>query len=97
MQIGEIIESKYQRELNEKDYLLLALGDIIYSLRQQFADEDCELYCDGCPAVEYDCCPLFLYNDSCEDKEMPKDRRGTAEFCNHYVIKALRCHKEYEC
>lgn len=89
MQIGEICKSRYQKELKEKDDLIYKLNYVMFFLRQETADKECFLNCDLCPAMECDLCPIFG-NEIPIDEQMPLYKQNTVEFCNHYVIKALR-------
>lgn len=85
MKISKIIRTS-QDKLDEKDYIIDEVMDILLNLRDSTAnDEDSELNCDFCPAI-MDVCPCY---GGKEDESMPMSKFGYMEFCKHYLIKTL--------
>ena len=85
MKISKILRTSQDR-LDEKDYIIDEVMDILLNLRETTAnDGDGELNCDFCPAM-MDVCPCF---GGVEDKSMPASEFGLTKFCKHYLIKTL--------
>lgn len=85
MKISEILITN-QEKLDEKNYIIDEMMDILINLRETTAsDGDSEFNCDFCPAM-LDICPCF---GGKEDENMPVKNFGFMEFCKHYLIKTL--------